>query len=76
MFDLTTEPPRQVATVEMQGNIYWLCFTPDGKTCYVSERDRDQVAAIDTATRKILAHIPVGKAPKRVLALTVPGSAK
>jgi YVTN family beta-propeller protein len=72
VFDLTADRPRQVATIEMQGNVYWLCFSPDGKTCYVSELDRNQVAAIDTATRKILARIPVGKAPKRVLALRVP----
>jgi YVTN family beta-propeller protein len=74
VFDLTVDPPKQVAAVEMQGNVYWLCFSPDGKTCFVSEHDRNQVAAIDTSSRKILSHIPVGKGPKRILALAVPAS--
>jgi YVTN family beta-propeller protein len=72
VFDLTVDPPKQVAAIEMQGDVYWLCFSPDGKTCYVSEHDKNQVAAIETSTRTILRHIPVGKAPKRILALNVP----
>jgi YVTN family beta-propeller protein len=72
VFDLTTDPPKQVATIAMEGDVYWLCFSPDGKMCYVSEMDKKQVAAIDTSTRTVLKHIPVGKAPKRILALNVP----
>lgn len=73
IFDLTSDPPKQVGSIEMQGDVYWLCFSPDGKKCYVSECDKNQVAEIDTSTRTVLRHIPVGKAPKRLLALAVPG---
>jgi YVTN family beta-propeller protein len=69
VFDLTTEPPKQIATITMKGGGYWLCFSPDGKRCYISERIGDSVAVIDTATKEVTARIAVGKAPKRNLVL-------
>ncbi|MBN9119966.1 MAG: beta-propeller fold lactonase family protein, partial [Planctomycetes bacterium] len=72
VFDLATEPPKQVATIVMKGGGYWMCFSPDGKCCYISERIGDTVAVIDTATRKTAARIEVGKAPKRLLVVDVP----
>jgi YVTN family beta-propeller protein len=71
VFDITVEPPKQVATVVMKGGGYWICFSPDGKHCYISERVGDSVAVIDTATRKTVARIEVGKAPKRLLVVNV-----
>jgi YVTN family beta-propeller protein len=75
VFDNTVEPPRQVATIEMQGGGYWICFSPDGRWCYISERIGNTVAVIDTATRQITARIPVGQVPKRVLVVTPPTTA-
>ena len=72
VFDLTVEPPKQVATIEMRGGGYWMCFTPDGKFCYISERIGNTVAVIDTATRQTVARIAVGRVPKRVLVVTLP----
>jgi YVTN family beta-propeller protein len=72
VFDLTTEPPKQTASIVMKGGGYWMCFSPDGKYCYISERIGDTVAVIDTATRKTVARIEVGKAPKRLLVVDVP----
>src|SRR5258708_5599937 len=63
VFDLTADPPKQTATIPMKGGGYWLCFSPDGKRCYISERIGDAVAVIDTATKDLLARIPVCKAP-------------
>jgi len=51
-----------------------MCFSPDGKYCYISERIGDTVAVIDTATRKTVSRIEVGKAPKRLLAVDLPQS--
>lgn len=73
VFDLTAEPPRQVATIVMQGGGYWMCFSPDGRFCYISERIGNTVAVIDTATRRIVARIPVGEVPKRLLVVTLAG---
>jgi YVTN family beta-propeller protein len=67
VFDITREPPKQIATIEMKGGGYWITFAPDGKRCYISERIGDSVAVLDTEAKKVIARIPVGKAPKRVL---------
>jgi YVTN family beta-propeller protein len=72
VFDAMAEPPKQVATIVMKGGGYWICFSPDGKYCYISERIGDSVAVIDTATRQTAARIEVGKAPKRLLVVDVP----
>jgi YVTN family beta-propeller protein len=72
VFDLSTEPPRQTATIVMKGGGYWMCFAPDGKHCYISERIGDSVAVIDTANKETVARIAVGKAPKRVLVVATP----
>jgi len=69
VFDLTAEPPKQVATLVMKGGGYWICFSPDGKYCYISERIGNSVAVIDTKTRETVARIEVGKAPKREVAI-------
>ena len=74
VFDITVEPPKQIATIVMKGGGYWMSFAPSGKYCYISERIGDSVAVIDTATRKTVARIPVGKAPKRLLVVDVPTS--
>jgi YVTN family beta-propeller protein len=71
VFDNTQEPPKQVATIVMKGGGYWISFAPDGKHCYISERIGDSVAVIDTATRKIVARIEVGKAPKRLVVVNI-----
>jgi YVTN family beta-propeller protein len=71
VFDLTSKEPRQVASIVMKGGGYWICFSPDGKHCYVSERIGSSVAVIDTDTRKVETRITVGKAPKRVVVVTV-----
>src|ERR1043166_7574442 len=44
----------------------WVTFTPDGKQIYVSNAANNSTTAINTATLKINAVIPVGQAPKRV----------
>jgi len=69
VFDLTVAPPKQVASIVMKGGGYWMCFSPDGRFCYISERIGDTVAVIDTASRQVVARIAVGKMPKRNLVL-------
>jgi YVTN family beta-propeller protein len=73
VFDLTTGPPKQVATIVMKGGGYWMTFAPDGRRCYISERIGNTVAVIDTATRQTVTRVAVGKVPKRVLVVTPPG---
>lgn len=72
IFDLTTAPPRQIATIVMKGGGYWMTFAPDGRRCYISERIGNTVAVVETDSRETVARIPVGSVPKRVLVVTPP----
>ena len=75
VYDLSGEQPKQVATIPIGSQVYWLTFRPDGKVCYVAARGAGEVAAVDTETKKIIARIPVGKEPKRLLVVTLPDKA-
>jgi len=70
VYDITGDRPKQTATIPLPGSVYWLTFTPDGKTCYVSVFGRNEVAAVDTATKKVSALVTAGKGPKRLLVVT------
>jgi YVTN family beta-propeller protein len=72
VYDITSDRPRQIATVPIGSAVYWLTFRPDGKICYVSARGTGIVAAVDTKTKRIVARIPVGKDPKRLIVVTLP----
>jgi len=50
----------------------WVTFTPDSKIVYVSNSGARSVSAIDTATLKLKAVIPVGEVPKRIGTLFLP----
>ncbi|HMF18670.1 MAG TPA: hypothetical protein VKE98_15795 [Gemmataceae bacterium] len=71
VYDITGERPKQTATIPMGGRVYWLTFSPNGKYCYVSVRSRNETAVVDTATREIVARIPAGKEPKRLLVVSL-----
>jgi YVTN family beta-propeller protein len=43
----------------------WIAVTPDSKTAYVANAGSNSVSAVDIATRKETAKIPVGEVPKR-----------
>jgi YVTN family beta-propeller protein len=49
----------------------WITFTPDGRFLYLSNSGDRSVSAIDTATRQIVAIIPVGEVPKRINTMVV-----
>jgi YVTN family beta-propeller protein len=50
----------------------WITFTPDSKVVYVSNSGARSVSAIDAATLKLIAVIPVGEVPKRIGTLLLP----
>jgi len=49
----------------------WVTFTPDSKTVYISNAGIRAVTAIDTASMKVKAVIPVGEVPKRINTLVM-----
>jgi YVTN family beta-propeller protein len=72
VYDITGEKPKQVATIPIGAQVYWLTFRPDGKICYVSARGGNAVAVVDVETRKLVTRVPVGKEPKRLIVVNVP----
>ncbi len=72
VYDISGDKPKQIATIPMGQAVYWLTWSPDGKTAYVAVRGADEVAVVDTESKKITARIDAGKVPKRLLVVTVP----
>jgi YVTN family beta-propeller protein len=58
---------KVLGSVEMVGGIdpNWVTLTPDGRTAYVAMSGSNWTSAIDVATMKETARIPVGHVPKR-----------
>jgi YVTN family beta-propeller protein len=50
---------------DLGGRPDWVTFTPDSKTVYIATENTDSVIAVDVASRKKIAAIAVGDAPKR-----------
>ena len=50
----------------------WLTFSPDSKTVYVANAGSNSVSAVDIASRKEVARIPVGQVPKRNITAMMP----
>jgi YVTN family beta-propeller protein len=65
--DLTLLP----GPIDLGGRPDWVTFTPDSKLVYISTENTDSVTAIDVASRKQVAKIKVGKAPKRNITMVV-----
>lgn len=51
--------------VDLGGRPDWVTFTPDSKQVYVATENTDTVVVIDVPTRKEVARVKVGAAPKR-----------
>ncbi len=74
VFDVTADPPRQIAKLATGRTPLWLTMTPDGSTVYVANTADDTISVFDAKTKKEKTRIqlPKGKAPKRMLVLRVP----
>jgi YVTN family beta-propeller protein len=49
-----------------------LTFTPDGKAVYIANAGSNSVSVVETATRKVVAEIPVGHVAKRNATAVLP----
>jgi YVTN family beta-propeller protein len=63
---------RREGQVPISAGPDWIAITPDSKTVYISDAHLNAVSAIDAATLKLLALIPVGEVPKRSNTLVLP----
>ena len=76
VFDVTQDPPKQIARFENPGDPYWFSVTPDGKTVYVSSSTDDTITVYDVATKKQVKVIQLeqGLAPKWMQVVSAPRS--
>jgi YVTN family beta-propeller protein len=63
---------RLLASIPVGHGPDWMTFTPDGKRCYVSNAGSDSVSVLDAIKHKEIVRIPVGKTPKRLIAVALP----
>jgi YVTN family beta-propeller protein len=68
-----TDDFSQVATIPVGSLPHGVWPSGDGTRIYVGLENADALAAIDTATNKVVANIPIGQAPQAIA--YVPGAA-
>ena len=69
--ELTSGRYEEIAAIPMIGHIYWLCFSPDSKYCFVSVRTDKKIAVIDCQTKRVVKHLEAGNVPKRSQVIVV-----
>jgi YVTN family beta-propeller protein len=70
LYVFTVPELKQTARIAVGELPNWLAITPDQRRVFVSNTVSNTVTAIDARTKRVLATIPVGKAPKRLLVVT------
>ena len=61
-----TDDFSQVATIPVGNLPHGIWPSGDGTRIYVGLENADALAAIDTATNKVVANIPIGQAPQAI----------
>jgi DNA-binding beta-propeller fold protein YncE len=74
VFDVTANPPKQIARFPVGRQPYWIVPSKDSKTVYVACPSSDELIAFDVATKKEKGRIqfPKGSRPTRMLAVAAP----
>lgn len=75
-FDVTVDPPKQIARFPVARQPYWIQTSKDGKTVYVNCASDDVLIAFDVATKKEKARLqfPKGSHNTRMLVVAAPRS--
>lgn len=72
IYDITSQPPKYVATVAVGDAPNWLTFSPDGKFAYSANAGANSISIVDCEKRAALKEIKVGAIPKRLLEVHPP----
>ena len=73
-FDVTVDPPKQIARFPVGRQPYWIVTAKDGKTVYVNCPGDDVLIAFDVAAKKEKARLqfPKGSHNTRMLVVAAP----
>jgi DNA-binding beta-propeller fold protein YncE len=76
VFDVTVNPPKQIARFAVGRQPYWIMASKDSKTIYVTCPSSDELIAFDVAAKKEKGRIqfPKGSRPTRMLTVAAPTS--
>jgi len=76
VFDVTVNPPKQIARFPVGRQPYWIMASKDSKTIYVSCPSSDELIAFDVVAKKEKGRIqfPKGSRPTRMLTVAAPTS--
>src|SRR5688572_612489 len=76
VFDVTVNPPKQIARFPVGRQPYWIMASKDSKTIYVNCPSSDELIAFDVLAKKEKGRIqfPKGSRPTRMLTVAAPTS--
>jgi len=65
----------ELARIALASKAYWLTFSPNDRWALVALSGANEVAVVDTESRRIVAHLPAGTARKRNLVIELDAGA-
>ncbi len=74
VFDVTVNPPKQIARIPVGGGPYWIVPSQDGMQMFVACPASDEMLVLDVATKTVKKRFkfPAGDHPVRMIDLAVP----
>jgi DNA-binding beta-propeller fold protein YncE len=74
VFDVTVDPPKQIARIPVGKGPYWIVPSQDGMTMFVACPASDELLVLDVASKKEKTRFkfPAGDHPVRMIDLAVP----
>ena len=78
VFDVTVNPPKQIARFAVGRQPYWIMSSKDSKTIFVTCPSSDELIAFDVLAKKETGRIqfPKGSRPTRMLTVAAPAAAQ
>ncbi len=78
VFDVTVNPPKQIARFPVGRQPYWIMASKDSKTIYVTCPSSDELIAFDVVAKKEKGRIqfPKGSRPTRMLTVAAPAASQ
>lgn len=67
--DVTNPSYRELDRVSLGSKAYWITFSPDNRWAFVALSRAGRVAVVETASRRVTAHLAAGAGPKRSLVI-------